>query len=645
MALFKRKQKQEDMTEKPAEITQQSTIDASAMLNQEQPPIQKIGEKQIREALFTLQKYKEGKAMLEQKLIFDEEFWKLRQWGHSNADMTATPYLWTCIQSRYSDIMDSYPTCNLLPRQEDDKAEAKRLSSILPVELEQNKFEEVYSDIAWYALKHGGAVFGVFWDSSKYNGLGDITCKKIDFINLFWQPGITNIQESANVFNTELVDNNILEQRYPQTKGKLGGKRITLAKYLTDDRIDTTNKSVVVDWYYHTEYNGKKVLQYCKFVNDVVLFATENEPQNYPDGWYAHGLYPFVTFPLYPVDGSLCGMGLTDIGKDTQAQIDILSTAITNNAIVGSVPRHFIKNDGSVKEEEYNDLSKHLVHVEGSVNSDNIMPIPNAQLPPIYENVLNSKIEELKYCTSNQDANNGIAPSGITAASALAALQETAGKNSRSTNKVFHRAFREVISMMVELIRQFYNTPRVFRICPDTLVGDQYITYQNDGLAPQPQQGVDGEYMGLRTPEFDIEITSEKANPYKKMEINELALDFFNRGFFNPQMSDQALSCLTMMDFDHKQDIINMIQQNGTMYQNLLQYQQLALALAQQVSPQMAEQLSQTILSQGGQPILQGSGATGETPQALQSDASENGQEHPFVDKARQQARESTQAD
>ena len=149
----------------------------------------KIDEEVVRKAQEILRKYKEGKARLEQKIIANEEFWKLRQWNYMNEAkkdfQPATAWLWSCIQSRYSDAMDNYPTCNFQPRQSDDKAEAIKLSAIVPVILEQNRYEDVYSDIVWYTLKHGGSIQGIFWDGSKHNGLGDITIKKIDFINFF----------------------------------------------------------------------------------------------------------------------------------------------------------------------------------------------------------------------------------------------------------------------------------------------------------------------------------------------------------------------------------------------------------------------------------------------------------------------------
>ncbi len=623
----------------------------------------KIGTEEIRRASEILKKYKTGKAKLEEKIIANEEFWKLRQWNYMNDGENdfkpATAWLWSCIQSRYSDAMDSYPTCNFQPRQADDKVEAKRLSAIVPIILEQNRYEDVYSDVVWYTLKHGGSVQGVFWDGSKHNGLGDIAVRKIDFINLFWEPGITDIQESRNVFNTELVANDILEQTYLQCKGKLGSNTITLAKYLYDDQVDTSDKSVVVDWYYHTYVNGRKTLQYVKYVNDIVLYATENEtkrpekvtidpktgiPLTIPTGesmaergLYDHALYPFVTMPLYPVEGSICGYGITDIGRDTQIQIDKLNKAIVDNAVSGAIPRYFIKSDGSVNEKEYGDTSKSFVHVEGNIGEEGIRPIETKQLDSIYVNVLNQKIEELKYVTSNQDSNNGVAPSGVTAASAIAALQETAGKNARSTNKAFHRAYREVCYQIVELIRQFYDVPRTFRITADGM-GEEFVQYDNKGLALQKQTTM-GNDMGLRKPEFDIDVTSEKANPYKKMEINELALSFYNAGFFNPQMTDQALACLNMMDFTKKEEIMQKIQANGTLQEMVIRYQQLALQLAQKISPQMGDMVARQILSQGGQQMPGQMGLQADT------DLSGSTGEHPYVERARNDARGSTQAD
>lgn len=598
-----------------------------------------INEESIQKAAETMRKYREGKVQLEKKIVAEEEFWRRRQWkyidGKQEQTSFATPWLFNCILSKHADVMDSYPAANCLARQRDDTEEAKKLSSIIPVINAQNNFEETYSDLAWYTLKHGGGVYGVFWDGAKHGGLGDITVRRVDFLNFFWEPGISDIQKSANVFHVELVDIEHLKARYPQADG-IGTNAFTVTKYIYDDNVDTSGKALVVDWYYHrTNADGRRVLHFCKFVEDVVLFASENDPKNYPNGWYEHGEYPFVVQTLYPVEGSICGEGLISIGAETQIQIDLLNRATLNNALFGCQPRYFKRKDCNVNEEQFADATQPIVEVENSsLGNEDFRLIDTKPLNGNYVGLLENKIEELKYCTSNQDANNGVAPSGITAASAIAALQETAGKNSRSVNKTFHRAFREVVYQEIELIRQFYSAPREFRIIPDVLEqgSEQYVTYSNEHIVPQAQT-VEGVSRGWRKPEFDIEVTVEKESPYKKMEINELALNFYKMGFFNPQMCDQALATLRMMDFDGKEKLMQEISDAGTMAQKLKMLQTLAMNLAAKYEPQTAMQLAAQF---GGAPGM---------PVAAHGDVSlGNEQKEPAqVENARERARSSTE--
>lgn len=613
----------------------------------EEEILKNVDENVIRKASETLNKYKKGKASLENKLIAHEEFWKMRQWSSRVGDAVigdgknasykihSTPWLHSCIDSRHSDIMDSYPTCNFRPRQKDDEAEAKRLSAIVPVILEQNDFEDTYSSVSRYFLNHGAGVFGVFWDPTKHNGIGDISVKKVDAISLYWEPGVSNIQDSANIFYTSLIDNDILNQRYPQTENKLGSNTATVAKYLFDDSIDTSGKSVVIDWYYHKSYNGKKVLHYCQYVDDIVLFASENDPE-FAEGYYQHGEYPFVMASLYPIEGTPFGYGLVDIGQSTQLQIDVLNKAIVDNAAEGSRPRYWKSESSSVNMDEFNDPTARIITVTGSVDENHLRAITTSDLPGIYVTYLNNKIEELKFCTANQDVNNGVAPSGVTAASGLAALQETGGKRARNTNRNLHRAFKEVVYQIVELMRQFYDTPRQFRIAPDGMQ-EQFITYTNSALAPQEQMTA-GSNLGLRKPEFDIEVSVEKANPYKKMEHNELMIQLHNLGVFNPQNTDQSLALVNHMDFDGKEDVVETVERNATLMEKLLQYQQIALQLAQATNPALAEKLGQIISAD-----ISGAQASQGLASVLSTEI--GSEEHPFVEKSRNNARASTQVD
>lgn len=558
-----------------------------------------IGREQVQEAQKILNKYKEGKANLEQKIIENEEWYKLRHWEcmrkQKNQDVEpVSGWLFNSIANKHADAMDNYPMPSVLPREEGDKGEAEILSSILPVILEQNDFEEVYSNVWNYKLKTGVGVYGVFWDSSKHNGLGDVSIRKIDLLNLYWESGITDIQDSRNIFHTKLEDNDVLIDMYPQLNGKLGQTEDT-KKYYFDDSVDTTNKSVVVDWYYKRQQNGKTILHYCKYVNDEVLFATENDTQPITDamgnvtrapmaqvGLYDHGKYPFLFDVLFPMEGTPIGFGYIDIGKSAQEYIDRGNQAILKNMLVNASPRFFISAAGSVNEEEYRDLSKDLVHVNGVLGQDSLYPIKGNTLSNIYVSVIENKINELKETTGNRDVSTGGTTSGVTAASSIAALQEAGSKLSRDNNKAAYRVYRKMCELIIELIRQFYDLPRQFRIVGAN-GAQRFVSYSNENLQMQ-SQGMDfGSDMGFRLPVFDVEITAQKQSPYSKMSQNEMALQFYGAGFFAPQNADAALLCLDMMDFDRKHSIMQKIAQNGTMYQQLMLMQQQLAQLSQLV--------------------------------------------------------------
>ena len=562
---------------------------------------QPIGQEQLRQANLTLQKYKEGKANLEQRVIDNEEWYRLRHWecmrGKKKQQVEpVSAWLLNAIANKHADAMDNYPAPNILPRERDDVEEARRLSDIVPVVLEQTGYEGTYSEAWWDKLIGGTAIYGVFWDSGKLNGLGDIAVEPVDVLNLFWEPGITDIQDSANVFHLSLADNKALESSYPQLSGNLGGSTLDISKYVYDDTVDTSGKSVVVDWYYKKQVGQTTVLHYCKYVNDTVLYATENDETMAKRGWYDHGKYPFVFDPLFRIKGTPCGFGYIDIGKGAQEYIDRGDQAVMQNMLSNAKPRYFIRSDGSVNEAEYGDMTKDFVHTDGNLGQDSILPIAGKGLSSIYLNVLDRKVEELKETTGNRDVSTGGSSSGVTAASAIAAMQEAGSKLSRDSNKAAYRAFREIVLLVVELIRQFYDLPRQFRIIGAN--GEQsFISYTNAGLLPQAQGTDFGVDMGYRVPLFDIEISAEKASPYSKLSQNELALQFFGAGFFNPQLTDQALACLEMMDFDGKDRMMQRIAQNGTLYQQLMQARQQAVAMAQAVDMQMGTNYAGQILS------------------------------------------------
>ena len=587
--------------------------------NSEHPktPFYVIGAEQVRKFTEILQKYKAGKAQTESRIISSENWWKLRNTseekkttniGADGGFKSVSGWLHNVIVSKHADAMESFPEPNILPREEGDRTEARTLSAIIPCILEQNHFEDTYSAAMWQKLKTGTGVYKIVWDKNRLNGLGDIAVERVNLLNLYWEPGITDIQKSRYLFHTELYDKDILAERYPALTDTLKGNTFVSAKFLYDDSVSTENKATVIEVYYHKTVGGRTTLQYCRYVNDTVIFATENDPEMAERGLYDHGKYPYVFDALFPIEGSPCGYGYVDICRGPQTEIDLLKTAFVKNAMVGATPRYFSQGDGNLaNEEEFLDLSRPIVHVKNA-REDALRRIDYTPLDGNYLNMLDRTIQELRETSGNTETSTGNISSGVTAASAIAALQQASGKGSRDATQTAYRAYAEIVSLCIELIRQFYDLPRQFRIIGE-YGAQQYIPYTNSGLKAR-HQGMDfGQDMGFHLPVFDIKVSAQKQTIYNKTMQNELSLQFFGLGFFQPQMADQALMCLDLMDFDGKEAVMQKIAENGTVHDKLMHYMQIALSLAEKTDPMLAEQIGADILAAvGGAPVAGGGG-------------------------------------
>lgn len=595
----------------------------------------------------TLRKYKDGKANLENRIIENEQWWKLRHWetirknqakGANKEPEPTSAWLFNSLANKHADAMDNYPSASVLPREQSDNASAEQLSEILPVIIEQNGYKKTYSAKWWYKLKQGTSCEGVFWNPQKYNGLGDIEIKKIDLLNLFWEPGIENIQDSRNIFHVCLRDNDVLSQEYPQLKGKLGGKTIETSQYIYDDNIDTSEKSVVVDWYYKRLVGSRTVLHYCKFCNGEVLFASENDPQYAESGFYNHGKYPFVFDTLFPEEGSLVGFGYLDIMKDPQMQIDKYDQAFMQSAVAASRRRFFINAaSGKINEKEFLDVSNPFVHVDGRLGEDSIKEITMTPLNDIYVALRTNKIDELKETSGNRDFSQGSTTSGVTAASAIAALQEAGSKLSRDMIQTSYDSYEEVLYLCIELIRQFYDAPRSFRITGKS--GEQeFVSYDNRAIQPEGERTEFGIDMSGRMPIFDIKVRAQRNNPFSRLSHNELALQFYSSGFFNPEMTDQALACIDMMDFEGKDSVVRKISQNGTMYEQLKTMQQQLMQMAQIVDAQNGTTIGSQMASafSGGVPMANAGAGGGELESNALGESRAN--EHATAENAREKA-------
>ena len=549
----------------------------------DKPP---IGAEEVARAEQILQKYKVGKAALDQRLVDNELWFRMGHWkNYQNPMMEGKPqpssgWLFNSIANKHADAMDNYPAPNVLPRAPDDEQTARVLSSVLPVVLEQADYEQVYSDTWWRKLKQGTGVKGVFWDPEQRGGVGEITVRPMNLLMLYWEPGVDDIQASPNFFSLSLEDTDQLTERWPQLEGH-STSALEVPHYLHDGGLDTNGKSVVVDWYYKKRNaEGRRVLHYCKFCNGVVLYASENDPEYAGRGFYDHGQYPFVFDPLFVEEDSPAGFGYIDVMKECQTAIDRMNHAMDENVLLSSKQRYVLSDAAGVNEEELADFSRDIVHVVGRLGDDSFRPLQTTGLQGNSLSYRNSRIEELKEISGNRDMTQGGTAGGVTAASAIAALQEAGSKLSRDMLKSAYRAFAKECYLIMDLMRQFYDEERVFRIIGET-GRSEFVHFSGAALRAQALPGVGGVELGSREPIFDIVVSAEKKSTFSRLAQNETAKECYQLGFFAPRNADAALAALEMMDFEGIEKVRQRVRQNGTLAQRLEQLQSQLVQLKQ----------------------------------------------------------------
>lgn len=566
-----------------------------------------------------LTKYRESKSELDSRIIENDRWYRSQHWdvlreqAGKQKDAAnpepVTAYLWNTLANRHGDLMDAYPEPVFSEREPSDKSEAERLSKIVKVVLERNKFRKTYSDNSWCKTKGGTSLYHIAWDQSLEGGLGDISVKKTDILRLYWESGIDDIQNSKFLFALALMDTEQLQQKYPiLSKKRIDGLHgIDVKQYSGKDRNITDDKTLVIDAYTKEIVPPfvQPILHMDKIVGDTIVSTTRDG--NHPKGLYEHGLYPFVVDVMFPEEDSITGFGFVDIVKNPQLYIDKLDSIIMKNALVSGKQRVIYKDGGGINPDDLADLSKDFIPSTGSVRAGEDYMI--LQSNPLGADVMQhrqNKITELKEVSGANDFNRGSSGGGVTAASAIMALQEAGNKLSRAMVANTYDAYTAICYQVIQLIAQFYEEPRKFRITGNQGDEAEYVQYDNSGIKEQSMgeiaPGVEPE---TRKPIFDIVVHAEKYSPYAAVSNNLMAKELFSAGFFNPELAPAALTALDMMSFDGKDVLVKNI---TAKYQEAMQIQQ-AQAQAQSQVAQNQEimlQMNEMIKKLTGKDMLAG---------------------------------------
>lgn len=485
----------------------------------------------IQEGIKTLYEYIYSKSILTERIRREKNFWAQKYLN----DDGRSAWLHNSILNKHADIVDNMPTCVCLPREERDVEAAELLSKIIPVINSRCRFEQIYSDNAWNKVRYGTAVYGVFWNSQGYDGLGDVDIRKINIENIFWEMGVEDIDDSKNLFICAMEDNETLFDKYPYL-----GKDILydgLTRSIFGQLCVSDSKSVVVDWYYKKRRDGRDILHLCKFSEYGMIYSSELD-ESCVNGWYEHARYPVVFDAMYPCDGEVSGFGIISMGRGCDEYIERLDKNIENYANLASNVRFWAKKSLGINIEDFKNTSNSIIEVEGDIDDEKLKRVEVGDMDESVIDIKQMKIDELKEITGCRDVSVGRTSGNVSAASAISMLQNANAKFSRDGIENSCRACIKIWELTLELIRQFYTEERVFRIAGEG-------NYEYEYFKPERIRHDDG-----YSPSFDIQIDTRKRSYSERQELNNFALQLYEKGGFNKENLDATRLLLTLVDYD-----------------------------------------------------------------------------------------------
>ncbi len=510
--------------------------------------------------------------------MYRSDHWYGVEKKDKNEPRPVTPIIQSTIENVHADLMDNIPEAIIQPEGPEDERVARVVEALIKQNHDAASYAKEYWLLAHDLLTCGYMVQETGYDTKLNRGLGGAFIRHVDTRNIMFDPQVTDAQDSRAVIKYASKPVRWMEQHYPEYEGQF--KADTTAGYTAQDgtvkRDDLKNILLLEYWWreYDPETNRYKV-HMCKLGGGKLLEDSRNEK---PDGYFAHGEYPFKVTPLFVRKGSCLGYGFVDMFIQQQKYSDKLDQIVMKNALMAARPKMMVTEASGFDPDDLRDWSKE-VH-KGNV-VDGVKWLVTPPLPIHLLNYIQGMRQSIKDESGANDFSRGNTASGVTAASAIAALQEMSGKRSRMATRQMHEAFKEAVRQEIEVEREFNLLPREVML---TTNGQRERDTFDTAMLKRKTE------LGNEVPmEFLVSIKVQKENRWSVMAHNELIIQMVQLGVIQPQQA------LELMQFEGKESVLAKQQQQPQMspeqqeaQQAQFAQQEMAAQLGQIPSPEMA---------------------------------------------------------
>jgi len=434
-----------------------------------------------------------------------------------NVPKPTTPIITSVIENIKADLSDEFPEAVILPESVDDEVAAKVLTQALRQEQEACGFDKEYDKATQDMLNCGWTVWEIGHDPELNRGVGGSYIRYVINKNFMCDPQVLDLQEGRACFKFDVRPYDWFCQHYPDHVPFLKGDDDLVNKDHNDFGATTAPSNrhsyrLIEAWFrvYDPETKAHAVHMLLMAGGQIL----ENSYETRPNGYFKHGKYPFVITRLFPQKGSALGLGITDLFKDSQRFSDKLDQILLVNTFRASRPRLLVQED-MVDYDEARDFSKEVIRTKGSPQMATAWQQANP-LPSHIMAYINQIRDLIKTESGSNEQSRGNTTSGVTAGTAIAALQEMSMKRSRMEGRAMHYGYAEASLMQLDVMEEFDTVERNIIVT----IGSQKmkLPFSRKTFRKLFEDGTDIP-IGFR-----VSVRTSRQTRYTKLQHNELWL-------------------------------------------------------------------------------------------------------------------------
>jgi len=460
-----------------------------------------------------------------------------------------------------ADQMDNMPEALMLPETKEFETVAEDLTDIVRFIMARNNYESIHRRRVEDCFCTGTAVTQVSWEPTMDDGKGNIAVFRWPIEAFLWDPAADTIQDARAVFKVSWHPMSWYEQHYPEESAHIGADYNEYSSLGVPPSQDETRpadeeRAMLIEyWYRLYDADAKRYTINVAYLAGGALLDEAKD-------LYSHGLYPFVLDVYTPIEGIPVGEGLIQECAPMMRYVNRYASYIDMNLRMASKGRLLVDRNAGLDKEALLDWESDVI--EG----DRIDPsaLQWMQTQPFTGAATQQMLQmqtDIKQDSGQNQFTRGETAGGVTAASAISALQEAGGKITRLRTNVLNQGYKAIVEQVMWLISQFYDKNRLMMVTGREHTQQQrQVSADPERLFGKPKKG------HMPPPPYTVQVQVQRRNPLRQQAQNELFMQAYSMAMQGGAQFPLYV-LFELLHVDGKERILPVLKEHDQIYQQM----------------------------------------------------------------------------